>query len=73
MLNTEQIISTKRFIRLMCVKERNGGNIHVGEVVYGDITTFFIDDYGNTYMEMYDAFGNYLGIKILKNFRELSK
>ena len=73
MLNTEQIISTKRFIRLMCVKERNGENIHVGEIVYGDITTFFIDDYGNTYMEMYDAFGNYLGIKILKNFRELSK
>lgn len=73
MLATEQIISTKRFIRLRRVKERNGDNIHVGEVVYGDITTLFIDDYGDTYMEMYDAFGNFLGIKNLKSFRNLLK
>ena len=44
----EQIITTNRFIRLQCVQERNGENIHEGEIVYGDITSLWIDTDGDS-------------------------
>ena len=69
MINIEDTITTKRFIRLRCVKERNGESIHVGEVVYGDITSLYIDTDGDVYMEVRDAFGTLLGVKNLKRFR----
>ena len=65
----EQNIITNRFIRLQCVQERNDENIHVGEIVYGDITTLLIDKDGDSYMMMYDAFGICLGFKKLSRFR----
>lgn len=67
----EQTITTNRFIRLKCVQGRNGDNVHVGEVVYGDITSLWIDDDGDTYMEMSNAFGDYLGLKKLSRFRRI--
>ena len=67
----EQIITTKRFIRLQCVQERNGENIHVGEIVYGDITSLWIDVDGDSYMMMSDTFGTYLGLKKLSRFRRI--
>ena len=70
---TEEAITTDRFIRLKCVQERNGENVHVGEVVYGDITSLYIDDDGESYMIMLDAFGKYLGAKNLKRFRKMLK
>ena len=73
MLTIEQTITTNRFIRLKCVQGRNGENIHVGEVVYGDITTLYIDDDGESYMIMRDAFGVYLGANNLKGFRRMLK
>lgn len=69
MLSINDVITTNRFIRLKCVKERNGENIHVGEIVYGDITSLYIDTDGESYMEMRDAFNNYTGVKNLKRFR----
>ena len=71
MLAIEQTITTNRFIRLKCVQERNGENIHVGEVVYGDIATLWIDEDGDAYMEMSNAFGDYLGLKKLSKFRRI--
>ena len=67
----EQTITTNRFIRLKCVQGRNEDNVHVGEVVYGDITSFYIDDDGDSYMIILDAFGAYLGVKNLKRFRRV--
>ena len=67
----EQTITTNRFIRLKCVQGRNGENVHVGEVVYGDITSLWIDDDGDVYMEMSNAFGDYLGLKKLSKFRRI--
>ena len=69
----EQAITTNRFIRLKCVQGRNEDNVHVGEVVYGDITSLYIDDDGDSYMIMLDAFGEYLGAKNLKRFRKMLK
>lgn len=69
----EQTITTNRFIRLKCVKGRNEENVHVGEVVYGDIASLYIDDDGESYMIMLDAFGEYLGAKNLKRFRKMLK
>ena len=69
----EQTITTNRFIRLKCVQGRNEDNVHVGEVVYGDITSFYIDDDGDSYMIILDAFGAYLGVKNLKRFRRMLK
>lgn len=66
---TEQIITTNRFIRFQCVQERNGENIHVGEIVYADITSLWIDEDGDSYMMMRDGFGTYLGLKKLSRFR----
>ena len=71
MLTIEQTITTNRFIRLQCVQGGNGGNVHVGEVVYGDITSLYIDDDGDSYMIMLDVFGAYLGVKNLKRFRRI--
>ena len=71
MLIVDQTITTKRFIRLKCVKERNGENIHEGEIVYGDITSLWIDTDGDSYMMMSDAFGTYLGLKKLSRFRRI--
>ena len=71
MLIYEQTITTNRFIRLKCVQRRNGDNIHVGEVVYGDITSLYIDDDGDAYVEMSNAFGDYLGLKKLSRFRRI--
>ena len=71
MSTIKQTITTNRFIRLKCVQGRNGENVHVGEVVYGDITTLWIDDDGDVYMEMLDAFGEYLGVKNLSKFRRV--
>ena len=71
MNSIEQTIATNRFIRFKCVQERNGENVHVGEVVYGDITSIYIDDDGDSYMIMLDAFGAYLGVKNLKRFRRI--
>ena len=73
MSTIEQTITTNRFIRLKCVQGRDGENVHVGEVIYGDITTLWIDDDGDSYMSMRDAFGAYLGIKNLKRFRRILK
>lgn len=67
----EQTIATNRFIRFKCVQGRNGENIHEGEIVYGDITSIYIDDDGDSYMIMLDAFGEYLGVKNLKRFRRI--
>lgn len=69
----EQTITTNRFIRLKCVQGRNEENVHVGEVVYGDIASLYIDDDGESYMIMLDAFGEYLGAKNLKRFRKMLK
>ena len=38
MLTIDQTITTKRFIRLQCVQERNGEKIHEGEIVKGKVT-----------------------------------
>lgn len=65
----EQVIITNRFIRLQCVQERNDENIHVGEIIYADITSLLIDKDGDSYMMMYDAFGICLGFKKLGRFR----
>lgn len=67
----EQTITTNRFIRLKCVQERYLENIHEGEIVYGDITTLWIDEDGNAYMEMSNALGDYLGCKKLSRFRRI--
>lgn len=67
----DQIITTNRFIRFQCVQERNGEKIHVGEIVYGDITSLWIDEDGDSYMLMSDAFGTYLGLKKLSRFRRI--
>ena len=71
MLIYEQTITTNRFIRLKCVQGRNGENVHIGEVVYGDISSLYIDDDGDSYMIMLDAFGEWLGVKNLKRFRRV--
>lgn len=71
MLSYEQNITTNRFIRFKCVQGRNGENVHVGEVVYGDITSLYIDEDGDSYMMMSDAFGTYLGLKKLSRFRRI--
>lgn len=71
MLIYEQTITTNRFIRLKCVQERYLENIHEGEIVYGDITTLWIDVDGDAYMEMSNALGDYLGLKKLSRFRRL--
>lgn len=71
MLTIDQTITTKRFIRLQCVQERNGERIHVGEVVYADITSLWIDEDGDSYMMMNDSFGTYLGFKKLSRFRRI--
>lgn len=71
MSTIKQTITTNRFIRLKCVQGGNEDNVHVGEVVYGDITTLWIDDDGDVYMEMLDAFGEYLGVKNLSKFRRV--
>ena len=67
----EQTTTTNRFIRLKCVQGGNGENVHVGEVVYGDIASLYIDDDGDSYMIMLDGFGAYLGVKNLKRFRRI--
>lgn len=71
MSTIKQTITTNRFIRLKCVQGKNEENVHVGEVVYGDITSLYIDDDGDAYMEMSNAFGNYLGLKKLSGFRRI--
>ena len=71
MLSYEQTITTNRFIRLKCIQGRNGSNVHVGEVVYGDITTLWINEDGDAYMEMSNALGDYLGPKKLSRFRRI--
>ena len=71
MSTIKQTITTNRFIRLKCVLGGNEDNVHVGEVVYGDITTLYIDDDGDSYMTMLDAFGAYLGVKNLNRFRRM--
>lgn len=71
MSTIKQTITTNRFIRLKCVQGGNEDNVHVGEVVYGDITTLYIDDEGDSYMTMLDAFGAYLGVKNLNRFRRM--
>ena len=71
MLTIDQTITTKRFIRLQCVQERNGEKIHEGEIVYGDITSLWIDTDGDSYMMMSDTFGTYLGLKKLSRFRRI--
>lgn len=71
MSTIKQTITTNRFIRLKCVQGKNEENVHVGEVVYGDITSLYIDDDGDSYMEMLDAFGEYLGLKKLSKFRRI--
>lgn len=73
MSTIKQTITTNRFIRLKCVQGGNEDNVHVGEVVYGDITTLYIDDEGDSYMTMLDAFGAYLGVKNLNRFRRMLK
>ena len=67
----DQAITTNRFIRLKCVQERYLENIHEGEIVYGDITTLWIDEDGDAYMEMSNAAGDYLGCKKLRRFRRI--
>ena len=67
----EQTITTNRFIRLKCVQGRYLENINEGEIVYGDITTIWIDEDGNAYMEMSNALGDYLGCKKLSRFRRI--
>ena len=67
----EQTLTMKRYIRLQCVQERKGDNIHVGEIVYADITSLWIDEDGDSYMIMKDAFGTYLGFKKLSRFRRI--
>ena len=67
----DQAITTNRFIRLKCVQERYLENIHEGEIVYGDITTLWIDEDGDAYMEMSNAVGDYLGYKKLSRFRRI--
>ena len=67
----DQAITTNRFIRLKCVQERYLENIHEGEIVYGDITTLWIDEDGDAYMEMSNAVGDYLGCKKLSRFRRI--
>lgn len=67
----ERVITTKRFIPLRCVQKRYLETINEGDIVYGDITTLWIDEDGDTYMEMNDALGNYLGRKKLNRFRRI--
>ena len=67
----EQAITINRFIPLRCVQKRYLETINEGDIVYGDITTLWIDEDGDSYMEMNDAFGNYLGRKKLNRFRRI--
>ena len=67
----EQAITTNRFIPLRCVQKRYLETINEGDVVYGDITTLWIDEDGDAYMEMSNAVGDYLGCKKLSRFRRI--
>lgn len=71
MLTIEQTITTNRFIRLKCVQDGHLKNIHEGEIVYADITTLWINEDGDAYMEMSNALGDYLGPKKLSRFRRI--
>ena len=67
----KQTITTNRFIPLRCVQKRYLETINEGDIVYGDITTLWIDEDGDSYMMMSDTFGTYLGLKKLSRFRRI--
>lgn len=72
-MDMNEKITIKRYIRFLCNKEREKrlGTIHKGEVVYGDITSLYTDIDGDTYIQMYDAFGENKGYCNLNRFQTI--
>lgn len=70
---SKETVSMKRYMRILCIKERPScvDGIHKGEVVYADITSLYIDSDGDTFMEVYDAFGKYMGNCSMKRFQSV--
>lgn len=63
----------QRYIRIQCIQERPNltATIHKGEVVYADLSSLYIDSDGDTFMEVYDAFGRYMGNCNMKRFQSV--
>lgn len=69
----QQTVTIKKYVRILCIKERPSciDGIHKGEVVYADITSLYIDSDGDTFMEVYDSFGRYIGMCNMKRFKSI--
>lgn len=63
----------QRYIRIQCIQERTNFalTIHKGEVVYADLSSLYIDSDGDTFMEVYDSFGKYMGNCNMKRFQSV--
>ena len=70
---SKETISVRKYIRILCNKERPSciDGIHKGEVVYADICSLYIDSDGDTFMEVYDSFGRYVGNCNMNRFQSV--
>lgn len=68
-----ETIIVKKYIRIQCIQERPNwaATIHKGEVVYADINSLYISSGGDVSMEVYNAFGRYMGRCNMKRFKSI--
>lgn len=62
---------TRRFVRVQVISVPKHIVIYNHDVMYLDLETIVFDGEGNTYGEIYDAFGNYKGFINLKHFKSV--
>ena len=63
-----------RCVRIVCkcLRENVEKQVcQIGEVIYGNIDTLYIDNDGDSYMECYDSFGTYLGNLCMNRFQSV--
>lgn len=72
-MNTNEKVTIRKYMRLLCIEERPNWalSIHKGEIVYADITSLYIDSDGDSFMQVYDAFGNCRGNCNMKRFKSI--
>lgn len=63
---------TRRFIRVQVVSVPEHIVIYNHDVMYLDLETIMFDGEGNTYGEIYDAFGYFKGFINLKHFKSVT-
>lgn len=63
----------KKYIKLQCIKERSDviNLIRKGEFAYADITSVYINSDGDTFMQVYDSFGKFIGNCNMNRFRSV--